>query len=185
MVSIYENPSKCVNQGDILILNENEIKENFFRPEKEGITLGLIVISNSCDIENKNIDYICLSPIVTLNYLMEELSEKVRKEGGNGGKIKKSKKKFIENLMKYNKKKYFYLPKNIKYKINESAVVAIEIVLNYPLNSVIDKIFEKRICTLKSPWKEKFGWSVGNLYNRVSLEDFHKNHINYTISNIS
>ena len=175
MVQIFKSTSEPdkVCQGDIFILTNGELQE--ILPEEiyqMDITLnGFIVISNTCDIENDNITYINICPIVALEYMVESIRKKKKKQGKKSKDIKNSINSSINDLVGYNLKKYFYLPKDETCNIDDEWVVLIEFVLTHDRDYILPLIKKRRVCTLKNPWKEKLGWIVGTFYNRVSLEN--------------
>lgn len=183
MLSIYQKYLEDIYQGDIFVPSDNEILDVFKVDSKEIPVKGFIVTSNSCDIVQKSIDYICISPIISLQDLIDQIKLGKKEQGKNPDSIKESIKSNVENIVKYKKKKYFYLPENSKHKITDNWVVLLEMIFNYKLEKVNSTIANSRISTLLPPWREKLGWSVGNLYNRIALQDFQKNEID-TINSV-
>ena len=188
-VGIFKGKEKNICQGDIFFPDESEINDVLNIDAKLPIR-GFIVVSNSCDIKNESIDYLSIAPIIPLQYIIDLKIERkrIKKEAQNkvlsNKEIKEIKNKNIEVVMSYDKKLYFYLPKKESYNIKEDCIVLLEMILTYELNKIFKLIKKKRKCTLKSPWREKLGWSVGNLYNRVALEDFKEDDIETVVSNI-
>ena len=177
---IYEKkPLPKISQGDIFLPEKDKLRD-IFGISKDVPLVGLIILSNTCDIKHLHVERVCVSPIFPLKYLLDSLFKKRKSEGKKAGK--KWKRGFIDNLAKYNSKIYFYLEKNSKDKISNDSVAFIEIILNFRLADVSNIISETKLCSLKSPWREKLGWSVGNLYNRVSLKDYPSGHAKRLIS---
>jgi hypothetical protein len=105
--------------------------------------------------------------------MLEKMAEDLKGKGKEGD-IEKETNDLMNNLYKYNKKQFYYLPKDLDYKINEDCVAWIEIIITQEVKILKEAILKNIKCTLKPPWKEKLGWRLGYLYNRVSLEDFEK-----------
>lgn len=179
-ICIYSDtqPSSIPRQGDIFILDNDTIKNYLpaFLQIHDSMVSYFIITSNSCDILknfNKNQGYLSFSPILSLNLMLEKLAEDLKRKGKEKD-IEKETNELMNDLYKYNKKQFYYLPKDIERDIKEDCVAWIEIIITQEVNKLKDIILKNIKCTLKSPWKEKLGWRLGYLYNRVSLEDFEK-----------
>lgn len=173
-MKIYEKFSDKLKQGDILIPTDEDYKEIY--PDKLPGIVGIIIISNSCDIKNDNIKFIAVAPIIPLEYAVSTITKKKKDERKSPSDIKHAVEKGVENIMGYNNKVYFYLPKNRYYKIRVNSIVILEMSIPRELKEVRDIMKESRVCSLKNPWREKLGWCVGNLYNRVAVEDYSSSH---------
>jgi len=145
-----------INQGDIFELNSNELKK--YLKIISDKPLKFIVLSNSCDIyqENKNkITNICISEIRNVKDLII-------------GKNSEEKQRLAQNLSKYNDKVYFFLPN--KKKIIGSSIAKLDANNSYLFKKLKEIILKKRLIGLNPPYREKLGWAVGNLFNRIALE---------------
>ncbi len=166
---IYDEKSKEINQGDLFELDSKEIKE--YLEIESDISRKFIVLSNSCDLyQNNEVQNICIARIMTLKEL-------IKKNRLNPKKIKK----LAKNCCKYNDKVHFFLPN--KNPILESSITKLDINNSYLFEELKEIILKKRIAGLISPYREKLGWAVGNLFNRVALENdenaFEKEIIDY------
>jgi len=170
-----------IQQGDIFTLDKEKIKELFdlsVYDKYDDPIENFIVVSNSCDIENDSIDFLSIAPSVELNFvidiLIKQMVTKKKKDGNfySNKEIKSFVKNIIHNLVLYGSKKFFYLPKNQDYSVNNDCIVHLDIILIDNLKQIRPLILKNRICTLKNPWKEKLGWAMGNMYNRVALENY-------------
>ena len=177
MIERYQkvNKEEYIQQGDIFLADlKYEIKsEDGFSKINNNLW---IVTSNSCDIKQNKLKYISISPIVPLYFVTESVAQDKKKKGLKNNDIKDDIKKLIGNLIKYNNKKFFYLPKNKSFYLEQESVVMLEIILTFRIDEVENIIKEKRLCSLSSPDRENLGWAIGNLYNRVAVEDYHKDH---------
>ena len=183
-MNIYEKLSKLINQGDIIKPNQNFIR-NTFQIEEQNIDhiSGIIVVSNSCDIQQKTINYISFSPIVPLSLIVSSIAEQKKKDGKDKKSIRKSIKKNIQNLMKYNSKKFFFLPSNKSYGIMDISIAMLEIIISIKFSESVNIIHKNGLCSLQNPWREKFGWCCGNMYNRVAVDDFPEEYEKKVLSN--
>lgn len=185
MVKIFDNISENIYQGDIFLLTQKEMKEIFLFEEPEIPVKGFVVVSNTCDIKNRNIEYISVSPFMPLKHMVDAITKEKKKAGRSSSQIRDSIKTNIDKLLQYDKKKYFYLPKDDEFGLSEESVALLEIVLTSNMDEcTISFISKKRICSIKSPWREKLGWAMGNMYNRVALDDFPPNKTDEVISNL-
>lgn len=151
----YKNYTN-INQGDIFELTSSEIK-NYLKLEVENNT-KFIVLSNSCDLcHGGDSQYICIARLMSL----EELKKKYNLSESDM-------KKLAQNLSKYNHKVYFLLPK--KRGLVDSSIIKLDFNSSYPFSILKEIILKKRLCGIHSPYREKLGWAVGNLFNRVALE---------------
>mgnify|MGYP006281679553 CR=1 FL=1 len=176
-VTPYTAHKEDIEQGDIFNLTPSEIEE-YFDFEHEKIE-KFIVLSNSCDITNDSIDFLSIGPCINLNVVLDDLlQEMVERKDEKGDsfykrkEIKKNIKNIIHGLVVYNSKRFFYLPESDKFQIQNPCLTFLDTILIYEIKEFKKVINKKRICTLKNPWKEKLGWAMGNIYNRVALEDY-------------
>lgn len=174
MVEFYKDKGNQVNQGDIFSLSNSEVEKYFpflFKTEWSTI-IDFIVTSYTCDIQHNRLKYICIAPLIKLKPMLDEMATKKKNNGALKKNIEESLDSFINELHIYNPKEYFYLPKEEKFGINEEYVVLLEFLLPQKFDEFIDVVKEKTKCSLISPWKEKLGWKIGYLYNRIALDEF-------------
>ena len=189
MVDIIKNKEKNICQGDIFFPDDSEIYE-VLKIEADLPISGFIVVSNSCDIVNESIDYISIAPIIPLQFIIDLIIERKRlkKESQNKTLSQKDiddiKDKNVKNIMGYNNKLYFFIQENKSHSVDKDSIVLLEMILTYEINKIEKLINEKRTCTLRSPWREKLGWSAGNLYNRVAVKNFNNSDITKVVSNV-
>jgi hypothetical protein len=172
MENIYGNGDSNLRQGDIIILEKKEYEENKLI-SKDIINLldivGLSILSNSCDLEHFNISHISIAPILTLRNLVQRIKEEKYKVGKSQDQIKDSMKKQIPEIVGYSSKRFFYLPENKERGINEDSVIMLEMIVSIKMSNEILELFRKRkVCSILNPWREKLGWRIGYLYNRIA-----------------
>lgn len=152
----YPLDEQEVNQGDLFKLSIEEIKEYLdisSPPQAE----TFIVLSNSCDLCHGAIQNVCLARVTSIKEL-------VKKNNLNKDAVKT----LAKNCSKYNDKVYFFLP--TKRRILFSSIVKLDISNTYSFSRLKEIIIKNRIAGLNTPYREKLGWAVGNLFNRVALE---------------
>lgn len=173
-------------QGDI-IRRDND--EGDFFDGQEG-AVGYLIISNSCDIINENIEYISLVPIYpffkALKGYMEEFRSKFEKINGKDKHYNKdSKVKEFENQIasiikketNYDGKSTFFISPLDEF----SGLPTLALIEDVRSTLIIDSkeiILKNRLCSLKNPWREKLGFKVANLYNRIATYSPEKDAIN-------
>lgn len=158
----------------------------------------LMIISQSCDLINGDVDSVALVPIFDLNEVEsiikqkkeEENEEKVKRLEKKLGELTEEKirerrtlekqikdvskglldsvKKKIKKIKEYDNKIFFYLPVN--NICNTERAVKLDLILNLRKKDYEEILLRNRICSLNSPWREKLGWAVGNLFNRVAVD---------------
>ncbi len=185
MFDFGETCSNCLSQGDIIKITRGEC--DFFDHQEEA--LGYVVASISCDLEHRLLKRISLVPIYPFNITMKKfLDEKTIQ-------IRKKKEKeqsedrpydaqaalesVIANMIydeaNYNRKLTFFIsPLDV---FNDYPTIAfLDDIRSIELERT-DILLKNRICSMKVPWREKFGHSIGNLFNRVSTFTPDVNHI--------
>lgn len=176
MIEFYKDKDKKnqVSQGDIFSLSDSEVEDYFpFLLKTEWATIiNFIVTSYTCDIQHNRIKYICISPIIKLKPMLDDMATKKKNNGAIKKNIEEKVNNFVKDLHIYKLKEYFYLPKDENYDINEDYVVLLEILLPQKFEEFITIIKKTTKCSLMSPWREKLGWKIGYLYNRIALDEF-------------
>lgn len=176
-VRIFEkaNPDK-ICQGDIFSVLEPDTRKKFTEVVVEDYKIEwFIVISNTCDIKQKDvIKYLHFCPLVPLKNILMELKKdyESRTPVPKPDTIKNNLEGFVRENLIYKKKRFYYLPEKKYFKIKEQYLILLDAIITLDKKTATEMIKDKRICSLKSPWKEKLGWAVGNIHNRVSLKDY-------------
>lgn len=172
-------------QGDILVLT-NELKDLLTTVHKHFTDpkyLGFVITTQSCDLvlrKNKcKANHINLSVIKSLENTLEDLLDQYCQKVCKGIYTKESKqeaKRLIERILNQNEEKLglFYLHPDTSVEIGESSVAVLRI--NIALRSEHYKILQDaRKGRLKSEFRNKLGWLVGNLYSRAATTDWYEN----------
>lgn len=178
----YSKPEKIVKQGDIV---KSDNFPSYIDCPK--VVSHLIILSYSCDIEqsknksehNKKIKYISFSPIIPLNYFVDEL-KKQRKLTEIDEKIKS----LVKELINYRMPKYFFIPKIIRFGIRKDGIVQLDNVITLPFDEMYPIIEKDRLCSLNSPLREKLGYMTGYMYNRIALEDKNDSFFNSLVGSL-
>jgi hypothetical protein len=166
-------------QGDIIKRVEDEC--DLFDGQDDAI--GYLIVSNSCDIINDNIEFISLVPIYPFFKAISEYisasKSKFRALASGCEKYKRDGKirefenqisNIIHEEAKYNRKSTFFLSPLDEFNGLPSLAI-IEDIRSIPISEAKDIILSYRICSLKNPWREKLGFKVANLYNRVATQE--------------
>ena len=168
--------------GDILI----KIDEFYLNCDLSEEALGVIVISNTCDIINDKINYLLVSPI----YPMKTLIDKILKELNNPPlpiKLKNKRNTLIDkmgSIINYKHKTAFFIPQNHVFK-KFSAFASLEEIYFIKMDD-IEEIKKYKKLSLMSPYIESLAYKTGNLFNRISLETLEKSKVsNYIIDHFS
>jgi hypothetical protein len=161
----------CLFQGDIIRFVK--VDPDLPKERYEDI-LGYLVLSNSCDLDRDDLEIISLSPILTfksyLNNCIDDLF--------HNDKLK-SQKEFENNVttiilkeMNYDGKFTFYIPPINEFS-NMPSVAFLNDIRSIEVKS-IEKLLKNRIYALKPPWREKLGYKVAYIFNRVAIDDTKK-----------
>jgi hypothetical protein len=172
-------------QGDILVLTDDlrsllNSVHNHFTDSKY---LGFIITTQSCDLvlrKNKcKAAHINLSVIKSLENTLKDLLDQYCQKICMGVYTKESKqeaKMLIERILNQNEEKLglFYLHPDTSVEIGEPAiaVLRVSIALRNEHYSILRSARRGR---LKSEFRNKLGWLVGNLYSRAATTDWHEN----------
>jgi hypothetical protein len=143
------------NQGDIYIIKSPSKNENSLK--------GFIIISNSCDIENKKLDYYySLVPFYSIksNILKSDFSSKF--ESKDYG--------YWYDLITQNDPRSFFLPpiKDIEEKFG--FVVEIQQIFSKTIDEIKEILVTPPTLSLKSPFKEQLSYKAGYLFSRIPVD---------------
>lgn len=179
-------PGEMLQQGDIL--------ENILRliPPKDiqidddqraKIQIGIeycdvIILTQSCDLQDKDVDLILVAPLYKFDEYIENLIKKRTEEGKP--QIKKSeleiwKKNKRSELIKNPPERYYFLPGCLfPGFINDDLVIDFggAFGLDYDYVENVSKSQGFRI-TLKSEFKYNFSHRLGNHYSRIDVPEDH------------
>jgi len=170
MINIYSKISKDIVQGLLFRLSREELDTLFTDVPEEINTF--IVLSNSCDLINNSVKYISIAPIVPLSFIVQQVAKQKKEANKDSKSIKSSIDNKIRDMLQYKSKIFFYLPPSKYYKIKEPNVALLDNIRTLDFNQVKTIILKNGVCILKSPWNEKLGWCIGNIYNRIAVKDF-------------
>jgi hypothetical protein len=145
--------------------------------------LGYLVVSNSCDLErggDDGLEWISVVPIYPYKAILNDiLDDKVKKI--NDIRIREQKKgksydakgalettiaDIIQKEANY-KPKYTFFISPLKIFNNMPTIAFLDDIRPIDFNSA-EILLKYKICSMKNPWREKLGFKVGNLFNRVS-----------------
>ena len=174
MKEIYADCDDDWQQGDIFVLDTGT-REKYGLIQEDVTIVGFLLVSNSCDIVNEDIQQFLFCPIVTISSIVRSLSTELKSSGVKGpSKTDLSNlRSRIHDVMGYKHKTYFFLPKKDKV-IGENSAALLEHLIALKRESVLADFASGRRITLASPWRENLGWRVGNLFNRVALNNHSK-----------
>lgn len=171
----------CLFQGDIIKFSEGETDIVL---ERRGDVLGYMVISNSCDLDH-DAKMISLVPILPFKFLLDDFllklpgklhTKKVKEEREDRpfnaeAELKNAVAQMIFNEANYLHKFTFFIPALEEFD-NLPTIAFIDDVRSIEVNSnevnSAGVLLRNRICSLKTPWREKLGHKVGYIFNRVS-----------------
>lgn len=165
--SIYvkDNLKEHLFQGDLIIDYESRMIPTYEPP-----ALGLIVLSESCDLEHGGrITYISFSPVYQLEVFVRNAAEGfIERRGRDAGfdSLLDSIRNRMFDLVNYVSKNNFFLPPD-EVLGGSAAFSSIEQISHIPM-SYADRFLKRRKSSLKSPWREKLGFKTGYLFNRVA-----------------
>ncbi len=185
-INIYDSEINKTHlyQGDIFKRFEVENAPNILpliRPPE----IALMVLNYTCDlISKKDLKTIYYCPVFKFDVVIKETLEGLKKKHPKKGKdnILGMLNNKIASICDYEAKFHFFLPKTSEFGDSEGFADLLNI-RTIPVK--FDKyILENRIKSLKSPWREKLGWKIGYIFNRIGLpdvtstkiSDFLKNH---------
>lgn len=168
---ILENVLRLIPPKDIQLDENNEVK----------IQIGIeycdvIILTQTCDLEDRDVDLILVAPIYTFDEYLANLINKRSKE--NKPPIKKTeleiwKRNKLSELKKNPPERYFFLSGcNFPGFINDDLVIdfggACGLDYDYVENISNSQGFR---LTLKSEFKYAFSHRLGNHYSRVDVPD--------------
>jgi len=168
---IYQRDG-CLFQGDIIKFEKGS-RADFLKERYKDI-LGYLVLSNSCDLDRDDLSIISLAPILPFKTWLTMCAD----EFLDNPKIKNQ--KDLENNitssifkeMNYDGKFTFYIPPIYEFG-NKPATAFLNDIRSIEVE-YIEILLENRIRALKPPWREKLGYKVAYLFNRIATDDTKK-----------
>lgn len=169
-------------QGDILVLTDElrTLLEKVHKHFTDDKYLGFIIITQSCDLVLRKgkckANHINLSVIKSLEGTIDKLLDQCCRKISEGIYTRETKSQanyLIERILNQNEEKLglFYLHPEPSIEIGEDSIAMLRI--NIALRSEHYKILQDaRRGRLKSEFRNKLGWLVGNLYSRAATTDW-------------
>lgn len=133
---------------------------------------GFLVLTYTCDLENPDdISFISVCPVFSLNHIRKKLMEQYKVRAPQN--LKEAVGNHLHDIAKNKKRFHFFLSPATDFS-KTPAYADLAQIFSIP-KRYIPTVVGKRICGLKNPWREKLGFMVGYLYNRVATKDIDKN----------
>jgi len=178
-LNIYDSQidTSHLYQGDIFTRFDTRFDKKVL-PIVDPPEMAFMVLNYTCDLINKkDLSYIFICPIFKLEVIIEETLEALKLKYPNKSKnnIVKELSKFITRILNYEQKFLFFLTNNSEFGGSHAFADLLRII-TIPVK-YINNILENRIKSLKSPWREKLGWKIGYIFNRVGLPDTTTNNV--------
>ena len=189
-----ESSLDYLNQGDILANYPEMIKEII--PNYQPQELAIMILNNTCDLVNENIEYISFCPVIDLNnYIIPVLDKIIKQISKTQENIKKTKKRWkdsqieeaisknlfnkVQSILTFTSKtKFFVIPhQSLGNKLAYADIERIT-TINF---SKFTSITQYRVLSLNNPWKELLGFKLGYLFNRVATKDLNDDFIRNTV----
>jgi len=174
--------SKYLCQGDIILDYKNE--DLLYYEPKESYK-GIIIISYTCDLEWKKLNFISVCPIYSLEHIINHLIEKLRKGCSESKNKNKCIKGVIINFLKdeiFNYKNSYYFLLKINDIIKKPLVGDLQQISNISF-IYYDELLKLRNLSLENPWIEKLGYMVGENFNKVAVDILEESEIEDIINN--
>ena len=178
---------KSLSQGDIFTYFNDPVLP------KQSDELALILISNTCDIEQKKLKYYLYCPIYNLDSYIDPFiknsknnqsklirSDKIRKEEGFKNHTNKIK-SLMSDIMNNNRPRMFFLSPRVEWG-EFLAFAELEQIRSITKDKK-EEILKNRFACLKNPWRERLGYKIAYLFNRVALPDYKKSDFNQFYNN--
>lgn len=164
-----------LTQGDVFSRFETKLL-----PRTDPEELGFMVLTYTCDLVNrKNLSFIHICPVFSIEVIIADYID-INKERSEEN-LRKGLKDKIYDISQFIPRNYFFLAPNPVFN-NLPAYAEIGQIWNLPIE-YYDEIKSNRLVSLFSPWREKLGWKLGYLFNRIALEDVKKEEIESFIDN--
>jgi len=183
--NIYDSQINITHlyQGDIFV--RFDIEKSIL-PGVEPPEIAFMVLNYTCDLINKkDLSNVFICPIFKLEVIIDEKLKRLKEKYPQKSKdnVIKLLSKFINDIFKYEKKFFFFLVKTPEFEGSHAFADLLRIA-TIPVIYIND-ILDNRIKSLKSPWREKLGWKIGYIFNRVGLPDTTTNNIEHYLKSHS
>ncbi|MBD3405655.1 MAG: hypothetical protein GF411_05935 [Candidatus Lokiarchaeota archaeon] len=149
-------------QGDLFRSFDDDIF-----PEVNSDYKIFIILTYTCDLANpKGLQRILISPVFQLNIIIDQLQEKHGNKEPH--KIQREIIKRIKELSEYRRPFFFFLSPRLEFSHKPAFIDLTQI--STISSEYQPKIITTRFAAIKSPWREKLGYMMGYMFNRVALE---------------
>ena len=166
---------ETLTQGDIFARFETK-----FLPNIDPEELSFMVLTYSCDLVNrKDLSFIHICPVFSIEVIIADYID--INKGKNVDNLRNGLKDKIYDISQFIPKNYFFLTPHPIFNYLP-AYADIGQIWNLPIE-YYDEMKSNRLVSLFSPWREKLGWKLGYLFNRIALEDVRKEEIENFIDN--
>ena len=173
--TLDDDQKKYLFQGDI-IRKCNLLSSSYSK------CIGYLIVSNSCDLQHlKKKKVISLVPIYRFDETLEKIVKNIQKKICSKKKEKASEtsirstfetifisevSRIIQEEANYVRKHTFFLSPLTTF-CERPSIAHIEDLISVKKEKK-DILIKNRVSSLQNPWREKLGFMVGNLYNRVA-----------------
>lgn len=169
-----DEPPDHLCQGDIFQRFSDTVL-----PKSELEDSGFMVLTYTCDLKNpEDLSHISVCPIFEFEHMAHRLAQKLK------DKTKKKLETIITNqlhrIAQNRRKFYFFLAPTLN--LIEKPTYANLSQINSVRKEYIPDLLDNRICCLTSPWREKLGFMLGYIYNRVATANIDKDPIEKYVS---
>jgi len=167
-LTFYESeikPDRKPTQGDIII----PFKGLYEGPEEKLIgkkIVGIILLTNKCDIENKRAKYFTFAPVYKANRIVS---------ASNINLIKNWRK-----IIKENHEYLFFIPPHAEIDSNFGGVIYYQDIRSEKKEIFYEK-YPKPTLTLKRPYIDRLCSRIANFFSRIPIVHPEDNEINFWI----
>lgn len=174
-----ENLEPYLCQGDIIVGYSSEKLLTF-----DQTPVGYIVLNYTCDLkQNEDLRSLLIAPIIKMDFFFDGIIKAVengyiKQKKSKGQKLPRKKKIIIqfftalfqrfEQFSKYEGHSFYLLFPNSFF--DYFSLVDITNIINLDTKE-LNELIKFRKCSLCEPWKEKLGFMVGSIFNRIAVDD--------------
>lgn len=166
-------------QGDIIKNFESDLLQKF-KPEES--YFGIFILSFTCDLKHKKLEFINYCPIFDLDHRVKEVLDEIESNEDILKQIRKRKdpieyveskiKNILSEICNYRKQNIYFLQADSIFN-NQESYANLEQIYSIPF-VFHEELIKYREASLKNPWVENLGFMLGYCFNRVAMEDVKK-----------
>ena len=166
---IYRDPPdpSLLEQGDILAADKlrDSLRGHQDYFAKQEHFPYYMVLTQTCDLARGGVDFVFLAAVRHLRSAFKYCQVQTKK-------AREKQQNFVRDLYRhqYNRRGYFYLPRDSARTIDEDCVADLRVMFSLH-KTHYSAMLESRVCAITEVYEAQLGHIAGHMFNRVAVPD--------------